>query len=411
MKKVYSILVAVLVAFNVHSQVVNDSIVMGASYAEDVYYSFKDGVVANAPRATWDLAFSTQAFSASILVNIGGGASVYIYPTQDTTLWNSMDTTGMSAWTPVYNSDTTWEEGALNQQATGHPDYGWCVYNSLDHNLYGYKLFVIKAHDGSFKKLWVKMKYSFLIQYEFVYANLDNTDETNFTIDASVYPDKNFIYYDLTTDAVVDREPVAADWDVVFTRYYDMDIPYMVVGVLQNYDVTVAQVDGVTSAFSDTTGLVYSDHIKTIGSDWKSFSMATMTWNIADTTVYFVKTAVGEIYKLYFTGFSGSGSGKAFFTVETIQTVSTPEIQDAGNIRIYPNPSNGIVQISNAKSLFGKDVQVSLYNLTGQEVFRTNLSNFSENQTIQFPASLESGMYMIKISDGLSSLGDRVILK
>ncbi len=411
MKKIYSLLVAVLVAFSVQSQIVNDSITMGQGYAEDVYYSFKDGVVSNSPRATWDIAFSTQAFSASILANTGANVAVWEYPSLDTTLWNSIDTTGMSTWAPIYNADTTWEEGAFNQGAAGHPDYGWCMYNSLDHNLYGYKIFIIKTHDGNYKKLWIKMKYSMLVSYTFVYANLDNSNETLMTLDASVYPDKNFVYYDFTTEAIVDREPVSAEWDVVFTRYWDMEIPYMVVGLLQNYDVTVAQVDGVDLSFSDTTGLVYSESIKTIGSDWKAFNMGTMSYTTSDTTVYFVKTAVGEIYKLYFTGYSGTSTGKSFFTVETIQTVGIHDINNQTAMSIYPNPSQGNLFINAAGQFNGKDIQVSVFNTMGQEVYNQVLSSFNENSPVELPASLKSGMYLIQVNDGKLSWGDRIILQ
>lgn len=411
MKKIYSLLVAVLVAFSVQSQIVNDSITMGQGYAEDVYYSFKDGVVSNSPRATWDIAFSTQAFSASILANTGANVAVWEYPSLDTTLWNSIDTTGMSTWAPIYNADTTWEEGAFNQGAAGHPDYGWCIYNSLDHNLYGYKIFIIKTHDGNYKKLWIKMKYSMLVSYTFVYANLDNSDETLMTLDASVYPDKNFVYYDITTEAIIDREPVSAEWDVVFTRYWDMEIPYMVVGLLQNYDVTVAQVDGVDLSFSDTTGLVYSESIKTIGSDWKSFNMGTMSYTTSDTTVYFVKTAVGEIYKLYFTGYSGTSTGKSFFTVETIQTVGIHDVNNQTAMNIYPNPSQGNLFINAAGQFNGKDIQVSVFNTMGQEVYNQVLSSFNESSPVILPASLKSGMYLIQVNDGKLSWGDRIILQ
>jgi hypothetical protein len=410
MKKLYILIFALFFGVSAQSQV-NDSIAMNASYANDVYYSLKNGEVLSTPRATWDIGFSTVAFSASIIANIGAGVDVYIHPSTDTTQWASLDTTGIASWTKIYNADTTWEEGAFNQQAAGHPDYGWCIYNSLNHNLYGYRMFILKAHDGSYKKLWIKMKYSFDVEYVFVFANLDNTNEQNILLDASQYPDKNFIYYDLVGASVVDHEPVAADWDLVFTRYFDMDIPYMVVGVLQNYDVTVAQVDGVDNTFSDTTGLMYSDHIKTIGSDWKAFSMTTMSWTIADTTVYFVKTAIGEIYKLYFTGFGGSSTGKAFFTVEAIHTLSSPVIEEeTAGISIYPNPSNGLITLADQGQLNGKSWSFILSNLMGQEVYRQDMPAGSGN-TIQLPASLSKGLYIVRVTDSMTSWGMKLMLK
>lgn len=410
MKKVYILIIALFFGVSAQSQV-NDSIAMNTSYAHDVFYSFKNGEVLSTPRASWDIAFSTNAFSAAILANIGGGVDVYIHPSNDTTQWASLDTTGITTWTKVYNADTTWEEGAFNQQAAGHPDYGWCLYNALDHNLYGYKMFIIKTHTGAYKKFWIKKKMSFQKTYEFIFANLDNTSEEKVTLDAGLYADKNFIHYDLVSAEVVEYEPNAEDWDVVFTRYWDMDIPYMVVGVLQNYDVMVAQVDGVDASFSDTTGLVYSDHIKTIGSDWKAFSMANMSWSIADTTVYFVKTSKGEIYKLNFTGFGGSTTGKAFFTVEAILTLSNPEFENPMNmVTLYPNPSNGVINIADQGLLNGKSWSFVMSNLMGQEVYRQDMHAGSGN-TIQLPASLSKGLYLVRVTDSITSWGMKLMLR
>lgn len=410
MKKLYILIFALFFGVSAQSQV-NDSIAMNASYAQDVFYSFKNGEVLSTPRASWDIAFSTNAFSAAILANIGGGVDVFIHPSSDTTQWGSLDTTGITTWTKVYNADTTWEEGAFNQQAAGHPDYGWCLYNALDHNLYGYKMFIIKTHTGAYKKLWIKKKMSFQKTYEFVFANLDNTSEETVVLNAGLYAEKNFIHYDLVNAEVVEYEPNAADWDVVFTRYWDLDIPYMVVGVLHNYDVTVAQVDGVDATFSDTTGLVYSDHIKTIGSDWKAFSMATMSWSIADTTVYFIKTAKGEIYKLNFTGFGGSTTGKAFFTVEAILTLSSPEIEGTTNtVSLYPNPSTGLITIADAGLLSGKNWSFVMSNLMGQEVYRQEMPAGSGN-TIQLPASLSKGLYLVRVTDSITSWGMKLMLR
>ena len=50
-----------------------------------------------------------------------------------------LDTTGLSGWKQMYNSLDSWEEGAFNAHATGHPDYGWCTYNTITHNLEGEK--------------------------------------------------------------------------------------------------------------------------------------------------------------------------------------------------------------------------------------------------------------------------------
>ena len=46
--------------FYSYAQTSEDSVSMGASYANDIYYSFEIGEVASAPRANWDIAFYTS---------------------------------------------------------------------------------------------------------------------------------------------------------------------------------------------------------------------------------------------------------------------------------------------------------------------------------------------------------------
>src|SRR5690606_3824250 len=96
-------------------------------------------------------------------------------------------------------------------------------------------------------------------------------------------------------------------------------------GVLSNLDVTVYQKD---QALEDDTagfaGYAYNGIINEIGSDWKTFDATTMQWTFADSTYYFVKTNnTNEYYQLHFTGFGGTGNGKAFFKKRLLGTFAT----------------------------------------------------------------------------------------
>ena len=53
-------------------------------------------------------------------------------------------------------------------------------------------------------------------------------------ITCAPYTAKNFIYFSLTTGEVLDNEPDSESWDLVFTKYHDESIPYIVTGVLTN---------------------------------------------------------------------------------------------------------------------------------------------------------------------------------
>ena len=110
----------------------------------DIYYRLSDGLTTPVARATWDIAFSVAAREAAILTNGGSGVTLKAYPVTPNWTWaDAIDTTGYHNWTALNNSDTTWVEGAFNMNATGHPNYGWGVYNEVTHNLNGVSLYII----------------------------------------------------------------------------------------------------------------------------------------------------------------------------------------------------------------------------------------------------------------------------
>ena len=164
----------------------SDSVVLGPGYVNEAYYKFSSGVVKTAPRATWDIAFRTKKLSSSIIINDGSEVTLFTYPKADTSGWNTMDTVGLSSWQKLYNDPSDWENGAFSRNASGHPDYGWGIYNMATHNLTGDSLYVIKLRNGSLKKLWIMSKKSAANIYNFKYANMDGSDlktvELNLTI-------------------------------------------------------------------------------------------------------------------------------------------------------------------------------------------------------------------------------------
>jgi hypothetical protein len=332
MKKFFSVAFVSIILLSVFSckkeeQTVNDppstkksdSISMSAGYANEVYYSMKNGIVLTAPRATWDIAFRTMKRSSSILINDGAGVVLYSYPKADTSGWANVDTTGLSSWKPMFNDPTDWENGAFSRNATGHPDYGWCKYNDVTHNLYGDSLFVIKLRDGSFKKLWMVKKLASADIFVFRYANLDGTGEQNVTENISSLTATDFSGYSLLTNARVSFEPVKSSWDILFTKYMSVQpdgTPYLVTGVLSNDSVSTKKFHPVLLTYSDYGPGLWDSTRSSIGWNWKVFNMTNFTYNVVDSTVYFVKSAKGSVRKLYFTGFSGSTTGVVKFNLE-----------------------------------------------------------------------------------------------
>ena len=291
----------------------SDSIVMSTGYINEVYYSLKNGIVKTGPRATWDIAFRTMKRSSSILINDGAGVVLYTYPKTDTTGWAIMDTTGLSAWKPMFNDPKDWENGAFSRNAKGHPDYGWSIYNDVTHNLIGDSLFVIKLRDGSFKKLWMVKKLSALDIYIFRFANLDGTNEQNVSEDISSLSATDFSGFSLQTNTNVVFEPVKNSWDILFTKYMSVQTdgtPYPVVGVLCNDSVKTKKFYPVAPlAYYNSTPGIWDSTRSSIGWNWKKYNNDSGKYAIVDSTVYFVKPVQGGVYKLYFTAYSGPSTG------------------------------------------------------------------------------------------------------
>lgn len=300
---------------------------MGSGYANDVYFSAANGIVSSVPRNTWDIGFQTNIFSATIITNGSSGIKLFTYPSGDTSSWKSVSISNVANWAPMNNSDTTWTFGAFEKNTLHGWDYGWSVYNQQTHELVGDSLFIIQLQDNSYKKLWIKKKVSTLNKYIFTFANIDGTESHTDTVDCSLYTKKNFIYFSLSTNKVVDREPDSETWDFVATRYITK-IPtgpttfmdYTVTGILTN-NITV--VNNINNTITHTGSLaakmvnvnidsasyptpVFKSSISTIGYDWKVNVAQTAQYTISPRTVYFIKNRDNKIFKIVFTAFDSS---------------------------------------------------------------------------------------------------------
>lgn len=296
-----------------------ESISLSQGYANDIYYRLSDGLITTVPRTNWDIAFIVSPREASILTNTTAGVELKVYPVADGwSFADPVDTAGYHNWTPLYNSDTTWTEGAFNMNATGHPNYGWGVYDINTHNLTGVALYIIKTRGGSYKKISIMNKLSALQKYSFIYSDLDGTNEHTVNLDLAG-SNKNFDYYSLDTDEEVNREPDRDQWDIVFTKWIDRSISYPVTGVLQNTGITAQE-----STDTDPKSKVFPENgfltaMSTIGSDWKIINMDTYQYTIDDTRVFFVKDSGGAVYRIKFLTFEGSATGNLSFDISTLK--------------------------------------------------------------------------------------------
>lgn len=226
--------------------------------------------------------------------------------------YSQFDTSGIHTWKKMYNSMNTWDEGAFNMYSQGHPDYGWGIYNMLDHNLKGDSLYAIKLQNNGWKNLYIQKKQSALNIYTFRYSDLDGKNLVVENIDNTKNSSKLFTYYSLSEKKIVDREPDNSLWDLVLTKYHDNNIDYNVTGILLNENVSASVFEAMdsTSAFTatlaDTT--IFSDSLTIIGNSW--YRLKGMNIEPINKMAYFIKTKDNEIYRLNVTYFESGMSGQ-----------------------------------------------------------------------------------------------------
>ena len=408
MKKIYTLLVAGVITLGSYAQTTVE-VVTGAGYANEAYYSFTGGTVSTSARTDWDISFPTDRYGINILANNGALVELYTYPDGDISAWETLDTTGFSSWSQMYNSIASWDDGAFMQnQVEGDDfDYGWGRYSMGNHHIVGDSLYVIKTSAGNYKKLWIidKDPNSGANSWIFKYANLDGTDEHTDTLQADPYTAKNHISYSLETNQIIENEPASSSWELLFTKYYDYTIPYYVTGILSNSArVTVQEVDGIApdtcEAYTDS---LFRDTISIIGSDWKEFNMGSMSYVLDTNRLFFAKvlneTGTDSTYwKIYFTAFTGMSEGKYTFVQKQLGNTSSIGVpKEVSMLDVYPNPATDHINV-----LFDTqaDAQIRIFDMSGRMVYNQRLNTSGFNQHTISINHLQNGIYTIIIETG-----------
>ena len=426
MKKNLLLLAAVVIPYllgSVQAQTAT-SAVTGATYADNVWYSLENGTVKTESATNWDIAFgaaSSQFSSLSASVHFNPRKGVVFVAPVTVANFASLDTTGMT-WTPLYNSDDTWSQGAFNNAAgSSNTDFGFGSYNGATHNVDASRVFVVRSGSaGSYTctKLYIDLK-STQGKYVLTYDNLNNTNLQTQDISVAPYATKNFVYYSMTDNLIVDREPAKNSWDLLFTQYTSSTEPYSglydqtVTGVLANLGIEIAQVNEVDqSTYEDYSDLDFSENTNTIGWDWKKLVYtATPPWQISTDVVYFVKVSNGDIWKVYFTGFSGGSTGTYSFTKEKLSTVTGLfNSTEKASLSVYPNPTangNATVIYDFANS---KDAALTVCDLTGNVLFNENIQSGLNAYTFS-TASLKTGLYLVTLNVNGTVLQQKLMVK
>lgn len=400
---------------------IHDTISTETGYLKNVYYSLENGSAGTAAADNWHIGFSTSRFSPSIITNSADkGVKLYVIAT-DTTLFGTNLTSKLADSVTahpmsLYNSNTTWETGAFNQ--TTAATYGWAAYDMSTHWLQGRTIFGLISGTDSFQ-VFISRKETTPAGsapvYVFKVAKIDGSNPVTktFNVSASPYAGKNFAYYNIATDAFLDREPATTAWDFVFSNYNDANVvfantQYKVFGVINNEKLKVARID-TTDQFDN---LVYSAYAydslnNSIGRDWKAAGQGGVT--MTDSLSYFIKVNNGDVWQMVFTahnsgtvttdpGLVALKKRKVYTFVDTPTSVNNINAA-LSTVALAPNPAQGGYThlIIDAKKAVN-NVTITIADINGRIVFQEQKN--IQNGFQQFPirtGNFSAGMYMVNI--------------
>lgn len=367
-------------------------------YSKELYFKFATNAFESFEADAWEIAFlRTSTFEFGERINTYSGIEVY-EASNDPNDYDTVDPANINNWTRLYNSDTTWEEGAFDH---GSATYGWGEYNPTNHHITGQIVFVLKYSDDTFKKFMIE---DYFGGYTFKYATWENAssswiNEQTVTLSNDTNPDKMFNHYNLSTNEAVVTSPDMTDWDLVFMKYETdlQEMMYPVVGALQHPEVSVAKNDYMDVENMDE--LTFSTDINSVGYDWKELD-GDFQYVVTPDTYYFLKDANESIYRFQFTSFEGASTGDFSLAYEDVTEILDVESFDENNtLSIYPNPSsNGLVNI-----LFDtnqSEVDISLYDISGKNIMTRKLNANGYNNIQLNVSHLSSGVYLLKYTSG-----------
>ena len=126
---------------------------------------------------------------------------------------------------------------------------------------------------------------------------------------------------------------------------------------------------------------------------------------------YYVKDVDNNVYRLHFTSFEGSSTGNLSFNAEDVTSqLSVTNFDNGDSFGFYPNPAQGQIEILYENQI-STDVNVAIYNMTGQKVLEKELKNDGfYNQKLDI-SHLNTGNYVIKFASGNQSTTKKLIVQ
>lgn len=395
----------------------NDSVSTGAGNSQMVFYKLSDGTKTTSSNTDWHLAITVRATQfpnaplggTTIRINEANGVKAIYVPNADAAAFNTVDTTGWQSWRKLHDSDTAIDEGALNSNRGSNIfDFGWGTYNSGTHNVTGDSLYLIQLPNGELKKFLV-VDLDKDTAFNLKYSNIDNSDLQTLNISKKNYQGKQFVYLNLLTNTVHDKEPLASAWDLQFLKYAANDVlpdtAYPVAGVWANKNAKVAEARNANVLNNNYQSYTFSDNLNAIGWDWKSFNNQTFQYEIEDSLAYFVQTQGGAVYKVIFTGYSGSSTGVISFYTEPVTGTTGVETTEVPTVALFPNPSSNYVNIAVEQNKNLRSVVIT--DMSGRVLVNATASGrFHTISTLDFP----NGFYLATINLGGQTVAKRFVV-
>lgn len=399
-----------------------DTVVMGPGYVNDVFYNVFSGDKATALNTDWHIAFFTKPRTSGIRINGGRGVRLYRVPNASVSNFSGFDTTGWKQFPELFDSQKAWEKDAFASTAAGFSnpfDMGWGDYDQLSKNVVGDSLYILELPGGVVKKLAIDTLYYDSL-FVFRYANLDNTDAKTGRVSKNPFRRKLYTYFSLTSDQIMDKEPIDSAWHLKFTRYADL-VPsgpgtfayYPLVGALSNLGTEVVRAGGVDVNAPFNPSYSFRREMNTIGSDWKSFDQQANKFVLQDSLVYFIRRNRPNtpdsmaIAKIVFTGFGGGANGQIMMNTGWINTSVNGVPESITGLGVFPNPANGSAAVIFNANQNDMDGKISIYTVEGRQVMSNNVSiRDGLNQVSLNLSELKAGLYIINIATkgGQSSL-------
>lgn len=460
MKNLFTLILTSLIITSINAQVISDTITLGSSWANDIFYSIENGGEAGtADNTSWSVGISPASQSSSIIINGGRGVALWEVPADTMSpaeFENSLDTTGAVylQWTRNFDEDSSWTADAFSKNATGpNPpppatatsiNFGWGDYILSNQQVLGARVYLLQTPNDDFYKVFVESKIQGTTKFR--YASLDHSFDTTMTVVGNDFSSKSYVYIDMDNHEILDREPARNDWDLLFTRIQpDQTLPppgnsFSRTGALSNtinlsanpgspniQGVSVAMVEEFNVNDADYNDAQFSGNRNVIANRFQFTTMG--SFSVYDTLGFFIQDRNENIYKFWFTGMNGGNPGNfnydipgnsISFNYEKVFDAEEEE-EDPNSISnasenidfhtIYPNPANDRAHLLFKAKDLKNNLQVSVYSITGKLVESVNVQTQIGLNTISLNTSnYQSGMYIVQIHNGNEVVSQKLIV-